>query len=78
MKSSKLPFLLLILALVIGCGGGGGGSNPTPKALVSLSLTPTNPSTTKGTIQQFTATGTYSDNSTENLTTSVTWSSSVT
>ena len=77
MKSSNLPFLLLIIALATGCGGGG-GSNPTPKALVSLSLTPTNPSATKGTTQQFTATGTYSDSSTENLTTSVTWSSSVT
>ncbi|MDO8722835.1 MAG: DUF3443 family protein [Syntrophales bacterium] len=76
MKSSNLLFLLLIIALATGCGGG--GSNATPKALVSLSVAPTNPSTTKGTIQQFTATGTYSDSSTQNLTTSVTWSSSVT
>ena len=44
--------------------------------LVSITVTPANPTLTKGTTQQFTATGTYSDFSTQNLTTSVTWSSS--
>ena len=38
-------------------------------------MTPANPSIAKGLTQQFTATGTYSDNSTQNLTTSVTWAS---
>jgi Concanavalin A-like lectin/glucanases superfamily/Bacterial Ig-like domain (group 2) len=44
--------------------------------LVSISVTPGNSShmTTEGTVQ-FTATGTYSDSSTANLTTSVTWTS---
>jgi hypothetical protein len=38
-------------------------------------VAPANPSIIKGGTQQFTATGTYSDNSTQNLTSSVTWSS---
>ncbi len=46
----------------------------TPATLVSLSITPTNPSIVKGTTRQFTTTGTYSDNTTQNLTTAVTWS----
>ena len=45
-------------------------------SLVSIAVTPANPSIAQGVTQQFTATGTYSDNSTQNLTSSVTWSSS--
>ncbi|HYA88449.1 MAG TPA: Ig-like domain-containing protein [Nitrospirota bacterium] len=48
----------------------------TPATLVSLTVTPTNPSIALGTLQHFTATGTYSDNSTQDLTKAVTWSSS--
>ena len=44
-------------------------------SLVSIAVTPANPSIGKGATQQFTATGTYSDSSTQNLTSSVTWSS---
>ncbi|HUI46754.1 MAG TPA: Ig-like domain-containing protein [Nitrospirota bacterium] len=47
-----------------------------PATLVSVAITPTNPSIAMGSTQQFTATGTYSDGSTQNLTTAVTWSSS--
>ena len=47
-------------------------------SLVSIAVTPANPSIAKGATQQFTATGTYSDNSTQNLTSSVTWSSTST
>jgi hypothetical protein len=46
--------------------------------LVSIAVTPANPSIPSGTTQQFTATGTYSDSSTLNITNSVTWSSSST
>src|SRR6266446_5486764 len=49
------------------------GTAPT---LLSIAVTPANPSITKGTTQQFTATGSYSDGSTQNLTNSVSWSSS--
>ena len=44
--------------------------------LTSIAVTPANPSIEVGGTQQFTATGTYSDGSTQNLTGSVTWASS--
>ncbi|MGH9681950.1 MAG: Ig-like domain-containing protein, partial [Candidatus Acidiferrales bacterium] len=50
----------------------------TPATLVSIAVTPVNPSLAKGLTQQFTATGTYTDNTTQNLTSTVTWSSSTT
>ncbi len=48
----------------------------TPAVLVSLAVTPVSPSLALGTSQEFVATGTYSDMTTQDLTTSVTWSSS--
>ena len=48
----------------------------TPATLVSLAITPVNPSIVKNNTQQFTATGSYSDGSQQNLTTVVSWSSS--
>jgi uncharacterized protein YjdB len=54
-------------------GGGGGGSSPS---LVSIAVTPANADLLLGSLQQFTATGTYSDNSTQDITATVTWSSS--
>jgi uncharacterized membrane protein len=48
-------------------------SGPT---LLSLAVTPANSSILAGGTQQFTATGSYSDTSTQNLTSSVTWTSS--
>jgi hypothetical protein len=53
------------------------GLTVTPPVLVSIAVTPANPSITVGATQQFTATGTYSDSSTQDLTASVTWTSSV-
>jgi hypothetical protein len=44
--------------------------------LKSLAVTPANPSCASGLTQQLMATGTYTDGSTQNLTSSVTWSSS--
>jgi hypothetical protein len=47
--------------------------------LISIEVTPQNPtiiSTSTVTTQQFTATGNYSDNSSQNITSSVTWTSS--
>ena len=44
--------------------------------LSSITVTPANPSIRKGTTQQFTATGNYSDGSRRNLTNLVTWRSS--
>src|SRR5271157_548097 len=51
--------------------------NITSATLQSISVAPATPSIALGTTQQFTATGTYSDLSTANITTSVTWASSV-
>jgi hypothetical protein len=45
-----------------------------PVALVSIAVTPTGASIASGTTEAFTATGTYSDGSTQILTSSVTWS----
>jgi hypothetical protein len=44
--------------------------------LTSIAVTPASPSIGIGNTLQFTATGTYSDNSTKNITSSVTWASS--
>ncbi len=48
----------------------------TAATLQSIAVTPANPSIGKGLTQQFTATGTYSDTSTANVTAPVTWNSS--
>jgi len=47
----------------------------TPATLVSIAITPSNPSIANGTSVQLTATGTFSDGSTQDLTTSVSWTS---
>src|SRR5437773_757750 len=48
----------------------------TDATLSTIAVTPTNPSIANGTTRQFTATGTYSDSTTQDLTTQVAWSSS--
>ncbi len=57
--------------------GGPSTTGPTP-TLTSIAVTPANPSITKGATEQFTATGTYSDASTANITSQVTWASGTT
>ncbi|HZD45487.1 MAG TPA: Ig-like domain-containing protein, partial [Acidobacteriaceae bacterium] len=44
-----------------------------PKQLKAIAVTPSNPSVTTGATEQFTATGTYSDGSTANVTSTATW-----
>jgi uncharacterized protein YjdB len=46
-----------------------------PPVLISIAVAPVNASITAGNTQPFTATGTYSDGSTQDLTTTTTWSS---
>jgi len=53
-------------------------SSSPPPTLTSIAVTPTNPAILTGATQSFTATGTYSDSSTQNLTSQVTWASSST
>jgi hypothetical protein len=50
----------------------------TPPTLVSITVTPANPSIAAGQQQQFTATGNYSDGSHQSLTSTATWTSSAT
>jgi trimeric autotransporter adhesin len=65
-------------AITASLGGVSGNTTLTVTAatLVSIQVTPVNPALAKGVTQQFTATGTYTDHSTQNLTTTVTWSPS--
>jgi hypothetical protein len=50
--------------------------NVTAATLVSIAVTPPTPTVAVGATQQFTATGTYTDGSTQDVTQSVTWQSS--
>jgi outer membrane protein assembly factor BamB len=51
-------------------------TNSTAATLLSIAVTPSNPSMVNGTTVQLTATGAFSDGSTRDLTTQVIWSSS--
>src|SRR5271165_3956116 len=57
---------------------GSTGLTVTPPTLVSIAVTPANPSIAASQQQQFTATGTYTDGSHQNLTSTATWTSSAT
>ncbi len=54
------------------------GLTVNPAVLVSIAVTPAGSSIAPGATLQFIATGTYSDGSTQNLTSTVTWTSSAT
>ena len=73
--------ILLPSLLSLGCGGSGGSggtttSTTTTTTLASIAVNPANASIVNGTNQQFAATGTYSDQSTQDITNRVIWSSS--
>jgi uncharacterized protein YjdB len=51
-------------------------SSAWPQSLVSIAVTPSTAAIGRGASNQFTAIGTYDDNSTQNLTSTATWSSS--
>lgn len=81
MKNSYFQVIVWLLSLntllfLSGCGGGSGDKNNTPAILTSISITPTSPGIVQGATQQFTATGTYSDNSTNDVTLEAGWASS--
>ncbi len=57
---------------------GGTTLTVTAATLDSIAVTPPAPTAAKGTTLQFTATGTYSDHSTQDITTQVTWASATT
>jgi Big-like domain-containing protein/Kelch motif protein/galactose oxidase-like protein len=66
---------IVFFALLAACGGGDSGGTDAPASLVTISVTPPFPTVAKGQTRQFVATGTYSDSSTRDLTSTVTWSS---
>ena len=63
------------ISATLGSGDGLDGADGDGGALQSIAVTPANPIIAKGLTQQFTATGTFSDNTTQNLTSQVTWAS---
>ena len=78
MKRALILLCVIFAGVLAGCGGGSGGNvgPPPPPTLVSIVVATTTPSIAPTTTAQFTATGKFSDNSTQNLTTSVSWTSS--
>src|SRR5207253_5283155 len=62
-----------VIGATLGTVSGSTTLTVTAPTLTSIAVTPSNPSITKGATQQFTATGTYSDSTTQNLTAQVTW-----
>ncbi len=77
---STLKIMVIIIWLPTMFSACGGETNVTfPAAtLSSINVTPTSSTAINGTTQQFRATGTFSDGTTKDLTTSVMWSSSTT
>jgi uncharacterized protein YjdB len=80
--SSQTVGVLAIFILLCGglaaCGsdGSSGATPPKPaKTLTAISIDPINPSIAAGTTVQLSATGVFSDGTTEELTDSVTWAS---
>jgi len=70
MKNLLLRALLLGLIIVFSasCSGGGGDGDGGHKLTIeSINITPDNPSITSDKTQQFTATATYSDNTTKDI-----------
>src|SRR5205814_560888 len=71
-----IAFFMAVTVCLSFAGCGSSTSSTAPRTLASLAITPANISVTVGNNQQLTATGTYSDHTTGNLTSSVTWASS--
>jgi len=65
-----------IMTATLGSISGTGALTVGPAVLQSITLSPQNATMGKGTTLQFTATGNYSDSSTQDLTSIVTWTSS--
>ncbi len=74
-RKLQLAALSLIVLLVIAATACG-KFFPDAGTLVAITISPSNPTIQPGKTQQFTATGTFGDNSTKDISSSVTWSSS--
>ncbi len=76
LATSVAPGAVTISAAFDGITGSTGLTVVAAPTLQSIAVTPANTSLTTGEAEQFTAIGTLSDNTTENLTSQVTWASS--
>jgi hypothetical protein len=79
MFQNKLSAVLWTSILIMGltaCGSGSVQVSSSGAQLTGISVTPSNPAIATNTSQPFTAIGIYSDNTTQDLTNAVTWSSS--
>jgi hypothetical protein len=74
--ASALATGSVVISAALGNVSGTTNLSVTTATLVSIEVSPTDPSIPKGMTQQFVATGIYSDHSTQDLTTQVVWSSS--
>ncbi len=70
---SILVCLFFLPLLIVNTGCGGVASTPPIKTLASISVTSSTPSVVVGATRQFTATATYSDASTANISSTATW-----
>lgn len=68
------PACLILLLAACGGGGGGGDPAPPPRTLSTVAVAPSPFATGVGIARPLHATGTYSDNTTADLTASVQWS----
>jgi 6-phosphogluconolactonase len=83
-RRTRIRLGLLSMGLMLGAGGchgsgggyGGGGGTSSP-SLQSIQVSPNNASIPRGTTQQFTATGTFTDGSSQDITGSASWISSM-
>ncbi len=73
----RISALGLVAVLAAACSGGGGGGGPGPSAaLVSIAVTPATAVTVAGATVKLTATGTYDDGGSRDVTAEASWSSS--
>lgn len=77
-KSAFILSMLSLLGSLCGCGGGGGSSSTPPSAptVSSITVSPQTVTLIAGQTQQLTATANYSNGSTQDVTSTVGWSSS--
>lgn len=76
-QTALLSTMLVVLAACGGGSSGGSGAPSAPATLVSMTMTPANPTQQLGTSLQLSVRGNYSDGSTQDLTGSASWNSSM-
>ena len=68
--TARIAALSSLIVLLAGCGGGGSGGGDTPPRIVSVTISPADPSPEAGTTVQLVATAAYTNDATENVTSS--------